>query len=141
MRVLVPLDGSEQSMRSLERAIALLSGSDAEYTLFCVQHEGFAGAPEDIVEMFDEDEDDEIFPTRAAAKRMLKQAASRCAGAPTTTKVAEGKVRDEILKEAAAHDLLVMHGLDRSGLREKFRMSNTEFLARNAKCSVLLVDE
>ena len=141
-KALCPLDGSQRSRDAAVRGLALLpKGTDV--VLFCVQNAGFDRVADDRVEMFDEDEDDEVFPTKESAQRMLDEVAEACSGTGcrVTTKVAKGPVRKQIVKEAkkGGYDVMVMHELDRSGFKEKFKMSGTEWLARNVPCSVLLV--
>lgn len=144
-QILCPLDGSPRSMAAVVDGLSRFAGKDAKVTLFCVQHEGFEEASEDLVEMFDEDEHDEVFPTKESAQRMLDDVAAKLAkvGIKAGTKVDKGNVRKRILKEAkkGKYDLVIMHRLDRSGLREKLKMSGTEYLCRNLPCSVLLVDD
>lgn len=139
-KVLIPLDGSDRSMQALETGLRLL-GASSEVTLLGVQNSGFRGAGEDRIEEFDDDEEDEIFPTEDSVRRMLGRAKEACAelGVEAQTKVREGRPVVEILAEAVEHDVLVMHALDRSGVKEKIRMSSTEKLARKAACHVLLV--
>lgn len=141
LRVLVPLDGSQRSLDAMEKAMRMLAPCHPDVLLFTVQHEGFANVGDDRVEEFDADEDDEIFPTRESAQRMLDQAAVRCrhVGVEAKTKVTEGRYIPAILEQAAQHDLVVMHALGRSNLKEKLRMSGTETLARKLETSVLLV--
>lgn len=143
LRILFPLDGSERSLLAMENALGMLEAADPEVTLLCVMHEGFHKVDEERVQEFDEDEHDEIFPTRDACDRMLDRAEKRCKklGVGCARKVVEGKVHKEILRESGAHDLLVMHALDKGGLMEKVRMSGTERIARKAACSVLLVQD
>ena len=143
-RVLVPLDGSERSFGALERALDLLRALPGlEVTLLNVMQEGFESAPEHVVEETDRDEKDELFPTEASSRRMLQRGAELCAkrGLAARLAVVRGKVADEIVRASGDHDVVVMHGLDRSGLREKLRFSQTERIARNARCSVLLVQD
>lgn len=144
MKVLVPLDGSERSFVAMEKALAMLKPAKPTVTLLCVQEEGLEHSSEDVVQVFDQDEDDEVFPNEASAERMLAVAAERAkeaAGLKVSTRTVAGGVRKAILAEAEGHDLLVMHRLDPSGLKDKLRASATEALARKSRCSVLLVDD
>lgn len=125
----------------MENGLRLLHGADLDVTLFVVQSGGFENAPPDLVEEFDDDEDDEIFPTEESCERMLDDARKRCRalGVDATCKIASGRKVKAILQEAAHHDLIVMHELSRNELAEKLRMSATESIARKVGCSVLLV--
>jgi nucleotide-binding universal stress UspA family protein len=144
MRVLFPLDGSEVSYQALERGLAMLRGAPGlEVTLFNVMQEGFetAGDPQLVEETFEADEEDEIFPSEASSQRVLAKALAiaQKLGIAAKAKGEMGKPHEEILREAAHHDLLVMHALGPGGLRGKLAGGGTEHLARHAPCSVLLV--
>ncbi len=138
MKVLCPLDGSERSIQAMRRGVAMLAGCAPKVTLLGVQHAGFENAPEDIVEGFEEDQEDEIFPTRESCQEMLEAAAKGLPVKPRLV-VVEGNVVKEIIAAAEDHDILLMHALNKSGLLEGLKMSNTEKLARKVSCSVLLV--
>lgn len=142
LKVLVPLDGSQVTFQALERAIALLKGRpNLEITLLNVINQGFRDAPEDTVDLFDEDEDDEVFPTEEAGRRMLQKAMEICNqhGQEARTDVVHGKVVEAILDACPRHDLLVMHALERRQIKETMRGSKTEKIARQAGIPVLLV--
>lgn len=142
LRVLAPLDGSETSFKALDAGLRLLKATPGlEVTVFNVTSEGLSDAPEDLVAQFDEDEDDEIFPTQAASLRMLERAKTICKEHAVAAKVqvVEGGVVDSILAACANHDILLMHALDRTQLKENLRGSQTEKLARRAGINVLLV--
>lgn len=145
LKVLFPLDGSDRSTRAMDQALEMLAPHpDLEVTLFNVVQEGFEDADEGVVEMFDADEDDEIFPTAESAKRMLDEHLAICDEHGVDVvhqRVAVGTHYDAILEEAADHDLVVMHALDEGQLKEKIRFSQTEKLARNVDASVLLVED
>lgn len=140
MKALFPLDGSAKSLAALERGLELLG--DAEATLLVVQHTGFEDAPEDRVQEFDDDEDDEVFPTADSAERLLERARRHCQelGHEVETARVTGRVIPAIVDASAGYDVLVMSGLDRSGVREKIHLGKKEKIARRAQCSVLLVD-
>lgn len=143
IQVLFPLDGSDRSHEAMVDGLRLLAGADLDVTLLCVMQEGFEDADSDRVQGFDEDEHDEVFPNQDSCDRMLGRAVERCKalGVEATTKVVQGKVPRAILEECASFDLVVMHALDKAQLKEKLRMSSTEKLARQATCSVLLVQD
>ena len=135
LRVLFPLDGSEQGYAGLDRALELLPASSIHATLLVVLQD-FRGAPEDMVGMFEDDVDDEVFPTEDSGLLVLRQATKRLRekGVKMTLKLAKGKIAREILAEAGNHDLLVMH----RGTHHRF-FGGAMGLARKAPCSVLLV--
>ena len=140
VRILVPLDGSERSIAAMEKGLAQLQAPKLQVTLLVVTQGGFEGAGADRVEEFEQDEKDEIFPTDASSLAVLHDAQKRLRrlGIACKVKTLQGKVREEILKESVQHDILLMHALDPKRLRPRLRMSSTLWLARHAKCSVLL---
>lgn len=142
LKVLAPLDGSEVSFRALARGLRLLSGrSGLEVTLFTVVSPGMERAPDEIVEGFDEDEEDEIFPNQASADRMLDRAVEMCRqnDVPNRRQVVVGRLVDTVLTACEGHDLLLMHQLERRQIKETLRGSKTELLARRAGIDVLLM--
>ena len=144
LRVLVPLDGSQRSFDALRGALKVLAGKPGvRVTLFNVVNEGLEEAEDPRVEEFDLDEEDEVFPNEAASSRMLAKATSICKAerAESVERTVKGNVYESILAACREHDLLVMHVLDESQLKEKLRGSQTETLARKAKIPVLLVEQ
>lgn len=142
MKVLIPLDGSRPSYDAMVAALRMLKGvSGARFTALNVRNAGMEDAPEDLVAATEADEEDEIFPTEAASRKCLDRAVelAKKEGARLETKIVAGNPSKAILEEARHHDLLVMHELSGSNLRDLVRFSTTEKLARKAPCSVLLV--
>lgn len=144
MRVLVPLDGSEASFAALDRGLALLKGTPRlEVTVFNVMQEGFdqAADPQLVAETFEADDADEVFPSEASQQRVLARALDIARRHAITVKAKGeiGKPVEEILREAAHHDVLVMHALGASSVRDTLKGSHSEHLVRHAPCSVLLV--
>jgi len=144
MRVLVPVDGSKATEVAVDRGLAMLAGlPGVKVTFLNVRQEGFQ-EPADaqyVAETFEADEDDEVFPSEASSGRALDRCIAiakrhRVAAEP---KVVVGRYRDVILEESAGFDLLLMHALGASNLRDALRGSGTEHLARHAPCAVLLV--
>ena len=139
MRVLFPLDGSERGFASMEAALDLLKGTTVQATLLVVLHD-FEGAPEEMVAEFEEDTQDEIFPTEDSAVVVLKQATKRLRrkGLELKLKIAKGDIVKEIVAESAHHDLLVIHSV-RASQRFKLRSSRTKKIVRGSICNVLLM--
>lgn len=145
MRVLFPTDGSTATEEAFERFLSLFEGmhDGLKITVFNVTDEGFDVADHAYIEeTFDADERDEVFPSQEASQRAI----DRCFdiaekhGVEPDAKIVEGTYRDTILEEAERHDVLVMHELRRSNIKDFFKGSKTEKLARRAPCSVLLID-
>ncbi len=141
MRVLFPLDGSERGFASMEAALDLLKGTTVQATLLVVLHD-FKGAPEELVQEFEEDTEDEIFPTEDSAVVVLKQATKRLRrkGLEMKLKMAKGNIVKEIIAESANHDLLVIHS-SRSAQRFRLRSTRTKKIIRNSICNVLLMQQ
>lgn len=144
MRVLVPLDGSEPSFAALDRGLALLKGTPKlQVMVFNVMQEGFeaAGDPQLIEETFEKDATGEVFPSEASSQRVLARGieVAKRHGLQVTAKGETGRFLDEILREAAHHDVLLLHAMSGSNLRDALKGSHTEHLVRHAPCSVLLV--
>ena len=139
-RVLFPLDGTPDSFDAIPAGLDLL-GPGHEVTLLAVMQEGFEHAPEDRVEMFEEDDTDQILPTEAACQEVLAEGARRCAarGIEATPLVRKGRAVAEILAACEDHDVLVMHALAKTRLQDRLHFSSGGQLTRRAGCHVLLV--
>lgn len=139
MRVLFPLDGSERGYAAMEGALDLLQAQTVQATLLVVLSD-FKGAPPEMVQEFEEDTEDEVFPTEDSAAVVLKQAAQRVRrkGLEMRLKVAKGNIVKEISAESASHDLLVLHSA-RPAQRFRLRSRRTKAIVRAAKCNVLLM--
>ena len=142
MRVLFPLDGSDRGFASMEAALDLLKGTSVEATLLVVMHD-FKGAPEELIKEFEEDTQDEIFPTEDSAVVVLKQATQRMRrkGLRLKLKVAKGNIVDQIIAESANHDLLVMHSARRTSKMFKLRSMRTKKIISGSICNVLLMQK
>ena len=140
MRVLFPLDGSERGFASMEAALELLKGTTVEATLLVVMHD-FKGAPEEMVKEFEDDTQDEIFPTEDSAVVVLKQATARMRrkGLKMKLQVGKGNIVDQIIAESAKHDLLVIHSARRTSKMFKLRSSRTKKIISGSICNVLLM--
>ena len=144
MRVLFPTDGSTATEEAFQRLLHLFDGMHEHMTITVlnVTQEGFEGAdPQYLEETYESDERDEVFPSEAASQRALDRCAAiaKEQGVAVHTEISQGSYVKEILDHASEHDVLAMHELRSSGLKEKFLGSATEKLVRKAPCSVLLV--
>jgi len=139
MRVLFPLDGSDRGFASMEAAFDLLQPSQVDATLLVVLHD-FKGAPEELVTEFEEDTQDEIFPTEESAVVVLKQATKRMRrkGLEMKLKMAQGNIVKQVIAESKGHDLLVMHST-RPTKKFLMRSSRTKKIVRGAQCNILLM--
>ena len=142
MRVLFPLDGSERGFASMEAALDLLKGTTVQATLLVVLQD-FKGAPEEMVQEFEEDTEDEVFPTEDSAVVVLKQATKRLRrkGLEMKLKMSKGNIVREIIAESANHDLLVIHSARRASKMFKLRSSRTKKIVQGSICNVLLMQK
>ncbi|MEK6975757.1 MAG: universal stress protein [Candidatus Thermoplasmatota archaeon] len=139
MKVLFPLDGSERAFQAMEAALDLLHGSQVQATLLVVMQD-FRGAPEEMIKEFEDDTEDEVFPTQESAIVVLKQATKRMRrkGLEMKLKMAQGNIVKQIIAESKEHDLLVMHST-RPTKKFLLRSSRTKKVVRGAVCNVLLM--
>ncbi|HEV8360220.1 MAG TPA: universal stress protein [Candidatus Thermoplasmatota archaeon] len=140
MRALVPLDGTALGYATLEHGLAMLRAvPKLEVTLLAVMQEGFEATadPAYVAETFEADEEDEVLPSEASSQRVLARGLdiARKQGLAARAKGEIGRPHEEILKEAAHHDVLVVPALPASSLKGR----GTASLARQAPCHVLLV--
>ena len=130
-RILVPLDGSEESTRALGQAVGLARAVDASLHALTVVDIRDLETADDV--------DDEMDAAAALIEETLGTVASD--DLPTTTAVERG-VPDEIIREyAAGHDidLVVMGTHGRTGVRRFVLGSVTEKVVRLSDVPVLVV--
>lgn len=143
MRVLFPTDGSRQTEASFKNLLRLLAaGPGLEITGLVVRNTGMEEADPEIVDEFDEDERDEIFPTEAAGERAIHRLRELAEpfGVKVRGKVEAGNFQKVILRESENHDVLAMHEMSTSNLKDFFTGSKVEKLLRGARSpGVLLV--
>lgn len=125
----------------MEAALDVLGPANVDATILVVLSE-FKGAPEELVKEFEQDTQDEIFPTEDSAVVVLKQATKRLRrkGLKLKLKMAKGNVVKEIIAESARHDLLVIHS-SRPSQRFRLRSSRTKRIIRGSICNVLLMQK
>ena len=139
MRILAPLDGTPAAYEALDRALLLLRGAPVEVTLLHVRDAGAAGMADPMLAA--EGAGPVLALTEAASRDVLARGIdlARRRGARVMAKASTGLARNEILREAAHHDVLVMHHLGASRLADWARGHDADRLAREATCAVLLV--
>lgn len=144
VKILFPIDGSEATYKTVERALGILKpGKESTVSFLCVLSKGLRDMPEDAREYLEYDDEDELFLRDDEAKAAIKKAediAKRLkVAAKTVPLVREGRVTDVILAEAKKNDLLVMHGLRRDEKEDRKHGNMTEMITRAAGVDVLLV--
>lgn len=148
-KILVPIDGSEPSMKALDYALDLAEALAAEVVLLSV-------IPPVILPIIPEEEGITPIVTPRQVDRYaqklreifenvlnegLKRARSRKPNLKISTRLVEGHPGDNIVRIAddEEFDLIVMGSRGLSGLREFFLGSVTRRVADHCKCPILII--
>lgn len=134
-KILVPLDGSANSMRGLDRAIAISRASGAEITGFYVFHLPMAAGIRYTKAMRDAAQDRAV---KAIGPAMRK---AEQAGASFRHKTGGGNTGDEIVRaaERGGFDLIVIGARGLSGARSAFLGSVSNHVMHSSKVPVMVV--
>jgi len=146
-KILVPLDGSEHSKRSLETAITLAKKFEGNITLIHVYSTSILMPISMYDEEFDVAASTEVSKLlemiREAGAEILATGRKRCEveGIPLKTLLEEGHAVQEIIKTAreGGFHLIVMGAKGRSKIKEILLGSVSEKVVRNASCAVMVV--
>lgn len=134
-KILVPVDGSQNSMRGLNEAISIAKASNAEITGFYVFHLPFVSGIR-YTQKMKKDADEK-------AIRALGPAMQACekAGAKFKYKVGGGKTGSQIVDFAKKnkYDMIVIGARGMSGAKEKFLGSVSNYVMHESKVPVLVV--
>jgi nucleotide-binding universal stress UspA family protein len=132
-KILIPLDGSEKSMHSLDWLKKFFSKEDTEVTLLYVTEVYYKGETIDV----------SSFKNFAnVSKEVLDDASSKLEGYNVATISLHGHVADVILKEAkdGMYDLLIMTKSSVKGV-SRIIGSTTSKVVRNSEVAVIVVPE
>ena len=134
-KILVPLDGSSNSMRGLDRAIEIAKGSGAEITGFYVFHLPVAAGIKYTAKM---KEDAQRKAVKAIGPAMNK---TQKAGAVFKYKTGGGNTGSEIVKFAknGKFDMIVIGARGVGGAKEAFLGSTSNYVMHKTKVPVLVV--
>jgi nucleotide-binding universal stress UspA family protein len=134
-KILVPLDGSANSMRGLDRAIEIAKGGDAEITGFYVFHLPIAAGIKYTAKM---KEDAQKKAVKAIGPAMNK---TQKAGAVFKYKTGGGNTGSEIVKFAknGKFDMVVIGARGVGGAKEAFLGSTSNYVMHKTKVPVLVV--
>lgn len=134
-KILVPLDGSANSMRGLDKAISLAKASEAEITGFYVFHLPMTAGIKYTKKMRDDAQDR---ATKAIGPAMRK---TQQAGATFKYKTGGGNTGEEILKAAqkGKFDLIVIGARGLSGTKSAFLGSVSNHVMHQSKIPVMVV--
>ena len=134
-KILVPLDGSSNSMRGLDRAIEIAKGSNAEITGFYVFHLPVAAGIKYTAKM---KENAQRKAVKAIGPAMNK---TQKAGAVFKYKTGGGNTGSEIVKFAknGKFDMIVIGARGVGGAKEAFLGSTSNYVMHKTKVPVLVV--
>ena len=134
-KILVPLDGSPNSTRGLDRAIEIAKGSDAEITGLYVFHLPIAAGIKYTQKMKDEAQRKAVKAIGPAMQRTQK------AGATFKYKTGGGNAGSEIVKFAKQgnYDMIVIGARGLGGAKEAFLGSTSNYVMHKTKVPVLVV--
>ncbi|QLH05454.1 universal stress protein [Nitrosopumilus oxyclinae] len=134
-KILVPLDGSSNSMRGLDRAIEIAKGGDAEITGFYVFHLPIAAGIKYTAKMKEEAQRKAVKAIGPAMNKTQK------AGAVFKYKTGGGNTGSEIVKFAknGKFDMIVIGARGLGGAKEAFLGSTSNYVMHKTAVPVLVV--
>ncbi len=134
-KILVPLDGSSNSMRGLDRAIEIAKGGDAEITGFYVFHLPVAAGIKYTAKMKEEAQRKAVKAIGPAMNKTQK------AGAIFKYKTGGGNTGSEIVKFAKNEkfDMIVIGARGLGGAKEMFLGSTSNYVIHKTAVPVLVV--
>lgn len=134
-KILVPLDGSANSTRGLDKAIAIANASGAEITGFYVFHLPMTAGIKYTKKMKDAAQDKAVKAIGPAMRKAQK------AGATFKYKTGGGNTGDEIVKaaEKGKFDLIVIGARGLSGTKSAFLGSVSNHVMHQSKIPVMVV--
>jgi len=134
-KILVPLDGSNNSIRGLDRAIEIAKGGGAEITGFYVFHLPLSAGIKYTQKMKDDAQTKAIKAIGPAMRRAQK------AGASFKYKTGGGHTGSEIVKfaQTGKYDMIVLGARGIGGAKEAFLGRTSNYVMHKAKSPVLIV--
>ena len=134
-KILVPLDGSSNSMRGLDRAIEIAKGGDAEITGFYVFHLPVAAGIKYTAKMKEEAQRKAVKAIGPAMNKTQK------AGAVFKYKTGGGNTGSEIVKFAknGKFDMIIIGARGLGGAKEMFLGSTSNYVMHKTAVPVLVV--
>ena len=134
-KILVPLDGSSNSMRGLDRAIEIAKDGDAEITGFYVFHLPVAAGIKYTAKMKEEAQRKAVKAIGPAMNKTQK------AGAIFKYKTGGGNTGSEIVKFAknGKFDMIVIGARGLGGAKEAFLGSTSNYVMHKTAVPVLVV--
>jgi len=126
LKILVGVDGSEHAAKAVECTVQLAERNEAEVTLLHVgESKLFSLKPNLMMEI---------------GERILSEAAGRVEGVKARTQLESGNPAKTIVNvaEKGEYDLIVVGSRGVSGVKRFFLGSVSDYVTRNARCSVLI---
>ena len=138
-RIIVPIDGSEQSKKAAEKACFFAKATDIE--LLAIHVINIPDLPSEF-EHEDEITYQQIYALLKREGNMyfdeIKKIAEKY-DVPISTKILEGHPHNEIIKEASKNDLIVMGHKGKTGLDHILLGSNTENVIRHTDSDIMII--
>lgn len=142
-KILVPVDGSEQSLEAFEQALSLAIMVKGEITIIHIVETSFYGSlpfelsnVDSAVEVIKEETKNRI---TLILDRLVQKAHK--IGVSAKSKMIKGNIANEIVNESKKHDLIIMGSMGQNALSTLLLGSIAEKVARHACCPVMLVRE
>ena len=134
-KILVPLDGSKNSQRGLDRAISIAQSSGAEITGFYVFHLPISAGIRFSKKMRDDAQEKAVKAIGPAMKKAQK------AGAVFKYKTGGGNTGEEIVRfaEKGKYDMIVIGARGLTGAKEAFLGSVSNHVMHKSKVPVMIV--
>lgn len=132
-KILVPLDGSEKSMHSLDWLKRSFSPGDVEVTLLNVNQRIYSSEP--LPESLFKDAEDE-------SRRILAEAAKKMEGYNVSTLTLQGYAPDVILNESiqGKYDMIIMTKSSVKGISRMIGSVTTK-VVRDSEIAVIVIPE
>ena len=142
-KILVPVDGSEQSLEAFEQALSLAKMVNGEITIIHIAEASFYGSLP--FELTDVDSAVEVIKkeTKNRITMILDNLVQKAQkiGVIAKSKMIKGNIANEIVKESKKHDLIIMGSMGQNALSTLLLGSIAEKVTRHACCPVMLVRE
>lgn len=135
-KILIPTDGSENTLPAIATGLTLAKQMNAEVTaLYVVDQTAFVNFSMDstIVSIFS------LLEKEGKAAVKYIETEGEKLGVKVTSKILEGSPSKKIIEEAKEDDLIVMGTLGRSGISKLLLGSVAERVVRYSPCPVLIV--
>ncbi|AGN26393.1 universal stress protein UspA [Candidatus Methanomassiliicoccus intestinalis] len=135
-KILIPTDGSENTLPAITTGLALAKQMNAEVTaLYVVDQTAFVNFSMDstIVSIFS------LLEKEGKAAVSYIESEGEKLGVKVTSKILEGSPSKKIIEEAKENDLIVMGTLGRSGISKLLLGSVAERVVRYSPCPVLII--